>query len=66
MTSQLVDQAAARRLPEPADHVVADAGDHASIRRGHHAANPFRMGEDVAHTGSRLDVPPDQVAVVAA
>ena len=53
MAAQLVDQPAARDIPEPADHVVGHAGDDASIGRGRDAADPFGMGEDISRTCER-------------
>ena len=66
VAAQFVAHRAGLGVPEPADHVVGDAGDDRAVGRGDDVADPLRVGVDRADLRAGLEVPPDQLAVVAA
>ena len=66
MAAQFVEHFAVGGVPEPAHHVVGDTGDRFAIGRSDDFTNPFCMCFDRADLFARLDVPPDEPAVVAA
>jgi hypothetical protein len=63
---QLVDHPATLDIPEAANHVVGHTRDNVTIWCGGHGADPFAVSIHLADFRTRLDVPPDQAAVVTA
>ena len=66
MPDQLVDHPATLDIPEAANHVVGHTRDNAAVWCGGHGADPFAVSIHLADFRPRLDVPPDQAAVVTA
>jgi hypothetical protein len=58
-------QGAGLGVPEAADHVIGDAGDRRTVGRRGHVADPLRVRLNRANALAPLQVPPDQLAVVA-
>ena len=64
VAAQLMDDLARVRLPQPAHHIVAGAGEHLAVRRQGELADPFVVsglhGTDRLMSGG---VPPDHLAI---
>ena len=62
---QCVDQLARFDIPDLAQHIVSNARDPLAIGRNHHFSNPTIMGSERSHRSALLQIPPDQLAVIA-